>query len=138
MQNSPLFQILRTVYLVFWLIVKNGLDRLLCQFCSPLPAFPIYFNSDIDDCAGQPCQNGGNCTDKVNDFRCDCVAGYTGKNCSIGEENFTHYWLLEAFTTRSLHLFTCFLFCSSCCWSVFLVCFIFFFTLCFLYSLIIL
>ena len=46
-----------------------------------------YLNSDIDDCSGQPCQNGGNCTDEVNDFQCDCVAGYTGKNCSIGEEN---------------------------------------------------
>ena len=47
----------------------------------------LYYNSDIDDCAGQPCQNGGNCTDELNDFHCDCVAGYTGKNCSIGEEN---------------------------------------------------
>ena len=43
-----------------------------------------YFNSDIDDCAGQPCQNGENCTDEVIYFHCDCAAGYTGKNC---EEN---------------------------------------------------
>ena len=45
------------------------------------------YNLDINDCTEQPCQNGGNCTDEVNDFRCDCVVGYTGKNCSIGEEN---------------------------------------------------
>ena len=39
---------------------------------------PIFkFNSDIDDCSGRPRQNGGNCTDEVNDIRCDCVAGYT-------------------------------------------------------------
>ena len=70
------------------------------MFCVQLPKATIgslyrstslsyYFNSDIDDCAGQPCRNGGNCTDEVNDFHCDCVAGYTGKNCSIGEENFS-------------------------------------------------
>ena len=48
----------------------------------------LNYISDIDNCAEQPCQNGGNCTDEVNDFRCDCVAGFTGKNCSIGEENY--------------------------------------------------
>ena len=55
--------------------------------------FLLFFgyNLDINDCAEQPCQNGGNCTDEVNDFRCDCVAGYTGKNCSIGKENHTNF-----------------------------------------------
>ena len=48
----------------------------------------FYPNSYNDDCAGQPCLNGGNCTYRVNDFHCDCLAGYTGKNCSISEENF--------------------------------------------------
>ena len=43
------------------------------------------FPEDIDDCAGGPCENGGSCTDAVNDFNCRCVAGYTGKNCSIGK-----------------------------------------------------
>ena len=67
-----------------------------------------YCNSDIDDCARQPCQNGGNCTDDVNDFYCDCVPGYTGKNCSIGEENHIYYCLLEASITRFFFL-SCFL-----------------------------
>ena len=44
--------------------------------------------SDIDDCADQPCQNGGNCTDAVNDYTCNCVAGYSGKNCSVSEYKF--------------------------------------------------
>ena len=42
--------------------------------------------SDIDECAIQPCQNGGNCTDAENDYTCNCVAGYSGKNCSVGED----------------------------------------------------
>ena len=44
--------------------------------------------SDIDDCADQPCQNGGNCIDAVDDYTCNCAAGYTGKNCSVGEYKF--------------------------------------------------
>ena len=45
----------------------------------------ILFLADIDDCAGQPCQNGATCIDAVNDYTCNCVDGYTGKNCSIGK-----------------------------------------------------
>ena len=45
--------------------------------------------SVIDDCADQPCQNGGNCTDAgIADYTCNCVAGYSGKNCSDGENKF--------------------------------------------------
>ncbi|CAH3105491.1 unnamed protein product [Porites lobata] len=45
----------------------------------------INFSQHIDDCADGPCENGGSCTDAVNDYNCSCVAGYTGKNCSIGK-----------------------------------------------------
>ena len=47
--------------------------------------------SDIDECADQPCQNGGNCTDALNDYTCKCVAGYSGKNCSIGKDGLHQY-----------------------------------------------
>ena len=40
---------------------------------------------DIDDCADQPCQNGGTCIDSVNDYSCNCVDGYSGKDCSVGK-----------------------------------------------------
>ena len=37
--------------------------------------YPIYcvwnsFCTDIDDCTPDPCQNGGTCTDGVNDYTC--------------------------------------------------------------------
>lgn len=42
---------------------------------------PLLFISDIDDCAGGPCDNGGTCTDGVNGYTCACVTGFTGPDC---------------------------------------------------------
>ena len=39
---------------------------------------------DIDECATSPCQNGGSCTDQVNGYTCNCIAGYDGTNCETG------------------------------------------------------
>ena len=43
--------------------------------------FPV----EIDNCAGKPCRNGGSCIDGVNDYTCNCAAGYTGKDCDISK-----------------------------------------------------
>ena len=48
--------------------------------------------SDTDDCANRPCENGGTCIDAVDDYTCNCTAGYTGKNCS-GEYKFFLTWM---------------------------------------------
>ena len=45
---------------------------------------------DIDDCASNPCRNGGTCKDGINDYTCTCptihhVQKYTGKNCTESE-----------------------------------------------------
>ena len=45
----------------------------------------FYLFEDIDDCANSPCQNGGSCTDGVNQFTCQCVTGFTGTNCEISK-----------------------------------------------------
>lgn len=44
-----------------------------------------FFFLDIDDCAGQPCLNGGTCIDRLNDYTCICAVGYHGKNCNSGK-----------------------------------------------------
>ncbi|KAK6020636.1 EGF-like domain protein, partial [Ostertagia ostertagi] len=38
---------------------------------------------NIDDCASQPCQNGGTCTDEIAGFSCSCPAGYRGYTVNI-------------------------------------------------------
>ena len=47
----------------------------------------IFIFSDIDDCTGKPCQNGGTCTDGVNGFTCKCATGYTGTKCEISRSH---------------------------------------------------
>jgi len=36
---------------------------------------------NINDCESNPCQNGGNCTDHVNFYTCQCPHPYEGTNC---------------------------------------------------------
>ena len=40
---------------------------------------------DIDDCATNPCQNGGACTDGVDSYNCTCMDGFNGTNCELSE-----------------------------------------------------
>lgn len=37
----------------------------------------------VDECSSNPCQNGGNCTDRVDDFECACTEGYGGSLCDV-------------------------------------------------------
>ena len=48
-----------------------------------LRKFSNTYVSDINECASQPCQNGGQCVDDVNRYTCTCVAGYDGITCGI-------------------------------------------------------
>jgi hypothetical protein len=45
----------------------------------------LFLYSDIDDCSGAPCENGGTCTDDVNSYSCACAVGFTGNNCQTGK-----------------------------------------------------
>lgn len=37
--------------------------------------------TDVDDCAANPCANGGTCSDGVNEFSCSCVDDFGGPTC---------------------------------------------------------
>ena len=41
--------------------------------------------TDIDECAGVTCHNGGTCQQGVNQYNCTCVPGLTGPNCSASK-----------------------------------------------------
>ena len=48
----------------------------------------IFF-ADINECASNPCLNGGACTDQVNGYVCSCMMGYAGTYCETG------IWLIK-------------------------------------------
>ena len=39
---------------------------------------------DIDECASNPCGEGGACSDGVDTYDCECLTGWTGDNCETG------------------------------------------------------
>ena len=41
--------------------------------------------NEIDECIEQPCSNGAECINKINDFECICPPGWMGKTCQIGK-----------------------------------------------------
>lgn len=41
-------------------------------------------SSDIDECASNPCKNGGTCKDGIDSYSCECAPGYEGYNCDNG------------------------------------------------------
>ena len=38
--------------------------------------------TNIDECASNPCENNGTCYDLVNSYRCGCTPDYVGRTCS--------------------------------------------------------
>lgn len=40
-------------------------------------------DTDINECEGNPCKNGGTCKNFVGNFSCDCLLGYGGNVCEL-------------------------------------------------------
>lgn len=40
---------------------------------------------DMDECASNPCAQGGTCIDMENGFECLCPSQWAGKTCQIGK-----------------------------------------------------
>ncbi len=49
------------------------------------PTLTVCWDGEIatDECAPNPCQNGGTCTDGDNSYTCACPAGWEGANCEV-------------------------------------------------------
>ena len=59
----------------------------------------MFLQTDTNDCAPNPCTNGGTCEDKVNNYTCTCPMGYAGRNCQESE-SVVNVHLLETIITE--------------------------------------
>lgn len=41
----------------------------------------LFCQTEINECASSPCQNGGSCQPLVNSYQCTCSYGYSGSQC---------------------------------------------------------
>lgn len=55
-------------------------------------------SSDVNECRHNPCKNGGQCIDLVNDFYCNCTDNWKGKTCHSRE--------LSAYVLTGVFMFT--------------------------------
>ena len=48
----------------------------------------MHFNANFsvtNECASNPCQNGGQCLDTMGMFICQCTPGFSGETCTRSE-----------------------------------------------------
>nr|XP_006814129.1 PREDICTED: tenascin-X-like [Saccoglossus kowalevskii] len=68
---------------------NRGFVRFEADFTNAFTGFRISFNASkvasADNCASNPCQNGGQCTNTPSGYECECAEGYTGTNCETEE-----------------------------------------------------
>lgn len=51
----------------------------------PFLIFKTFLFLDVDECAQNPCSNGGVCQNMDGTYHCDCPASLVGKDCTASK-----------------------------------------------------
>ena len=62
----------------------------------------VTCGTEIDECASDPCLNGGTCTDNVGSFSCACANGFMGPTCDDGASRHDVVLVVFLFKLRRL------------------------------------
>ena len=53
---------------------------------------------------GNPCNNGGNCTDGIATYTCACPSGFKGADCEFSKPNSSIIWFFIVLLKGNLYL----------------------------------
>ncbi|XP_052808439.1 fibropellin-1-like isoform X2 [Mya arenaria] len=59
----------------------------ICSCLAGYEAVSFFACQEINECASNPCINGGTCNDLVNEFTCTCATGFKGITCQTNDCN---------------------------------------------------
>ena len=80
--SAPYFTARTHRRMALWLVAALGFFVLLSQ--PPVSRC----QTDIDECASDPCQNNATCHDRVDGYFCNCTGNFTGANCEVSVSTF--------------------------------------------------
>ena len=49
----------------------------------------------VNECDSAPCRHGGNCTDGLGRFDCECPQDYAGRQCELGKADCVFFTLQQ-------------------------------------------
>ncbi|XP_062386826.1 protein crumbs homolog 1-like [Sardina pilchardus] len=74
---------------------NGGNCSTIADTCDCMPGFTgQWCEQDVDECASDPCLNGGYCRNLINRFQCVCEMSYSGEHCQIDVSDFYAYVFL--------------------------------------------
>ena len=98
---STIYILLTPIEIVLQCAKPIVFDHCVLYWLRSLTSRPF---SDVDECASSPCVNGGACVNLVNEYQCNCVSGFMGRDCEISELSVVGTWITVSTYLYLVHI----------------------------------